>query len=444
MALARQHRYAEALADAEAALRVDPKNQVGMNTRAAALNKLKRFADAAAQARAAIEANPNDANAYRNLAEALAGLGDRGGSLAALRRAAELDARFQPTLEQALQLPGDADLNLLFADDAPAGAAVAAARGSGAGVKRKWDFGFIAAAAAVGAGLLVVGLIPLFSRQISDLFRKFTRHQVVRASEVQFVEALIKGQFRLGGELAAGGSGTVYEGFDIQLLRPVAIKRLSDAIKADPQARARFVQEVKRVAALHHHNISGVLAISDDGDDVFLVSEFVKGKTLQELTAARGPLPLAEALPILRAATDALEHAHGRGILHRDLKPTNIMVGEDGTVKVLDFGLAPTDKPYQAPEQEKGLARKESDVYSLALCAYELLTGRAAFAGTDAGMLLNKLDKSFAPASTLAPELPAGADQIFSAALEPDPGKRLGSAKEFLARLEALSSGARR
>ncbi len=186
LALARQRRYGEALRDAEAVLKLDPKNRTAMDMRAVALNKLKRFSDAAAQARAAIEVNPNDGAAYRNLAEALAGLGDRAGSLAALKKAAELDSRFEGTLDAALQLPADADLNLLFADDGPAAAAVDAARAARSS-RRPWNMKVLGAAALAGAALLLIGLWSSIGGGLERFWRKVTRERVVRASEVRYV-----------------------------------------------------------------------------------------------------------------------------------------------------------------------------------------------------------------------------------------------------------------
>jgi tetratricopeptide (TPR) repeat protein len=451
VAYARQRRYAEALRDADAGLKIDPKNSSLMNARAMALNKLKRYSEAEAQARAAIEANPNDANAWRNLAEALAGLGDRQGALAALTRAAALDARFKPALDVALQLPNDADLNLLFSDDGIAPGSMGPRKNSGRARRR---FGVIAGAAAAGGLLIVLGLLPALLKPVKETWTRMTKRQVVRAAEMKFVEPLVKGQYRLGREIGAGGMGTVYEGFDVNLERPVALKKMRDEIRADPRERARFIQEAKVVAALHHPNIVDIYAISEEGEDVFLIFQFIKGKTLHEVVASRGRLTLDQALPLLKAAADGLEYAHKRGVIHRDLKPSNIMLDQDGSVKVMDFGIARVAKdaltklqtntivgtpPYMAPEQEQGLVRKESDVYALALCLYEMLTGRMAFSGTGAGMLMNKLNKAYAPVTTLAPELPSEIDAVFSAALEPDPGKRIASPTELVARVAAVA-----
>jgi tetratricopeptide (TPR) repeat protein/tRNA A-37 threonylcarbamoyl transferase component Bud32 len=452
IALSRQRRYNDALRDADAGLAVEPRNGALMNTRAMILNKMRRFADAEAQARAAIALNPNDAAAWRNLAEALAGRGDFPGALEALRRAAALDARFKPLLDAALQLPENSDLSLLFNEEGGA----APSRAPVSGVRKR--FGLIVGAALAMGLLLAAGLLPMVAGPIKTALTRITR----RSKLVPAAQGLIKGQFSLGRQIGYGGMGTVYEGLDVALNRRVAIKKARDEIKADPHERLRFLQEAKLVAALHHPNVVDVFAVAEEGADVYLVFEYVDGKTLHEIIQSRGRLSLDEALPILRGAAAALDFAHGRGIIHRDLKPSNVMIDVDGAVKVMDFGIARLAKdaltkasqvmtntivgtpPYMAPEQEQGLVRKESDVYSLALCFYEMLTGRMAFAGTGAGMLMSKMNKNFAKATALAPELPEELDAVFASALDPEPNRRVPTAKELIALVERAAAGRKR
>jgi len=160
-------------------------------------------------------------------------------------------------------------------------------------------------------------------------------------------------------------------------------------------------------------------------------------------------------LGIIKDAGEAIDFAHSRGIIHRDLKPSNIMLTDENRVKVMDFGIARLAKdalaqfsqtntvmgtpPYMAPEQEQGIVRRESDVYALAVCLYELLTGGIPFNGSGAGMLMNKMDKKYIPASKLAPALPPGVDEVFARAFQPDPEKRFHSAKELVGALDSLS-----
>jgi serine/threonine-protein kinase len=233
---------------------------------------------------------------------------------------------------------------------------------------------------------------------------------------------------------------------------------MREEIRADPLERRRFIQEARTVAGLHHPNIVDIYSIVEEGPDVYLVFEFVAGATLYEVLDRRGRLPLKEAAKTMSGVCAALEYAHKRDVIHRDLKPSNIMVTDAGVVKVMDFGVARQAKdavsklsmtntivgtpPYMAPEQEQGVVQKESDLYAMAVCLYELVTGRLPFQGMGAGMLLNKMNKSFVPPSTLAPELPAAFDTMMSRALDPDPTKRFRTVKEFNAALDQAAASA--
>lgn len=147
------------------------------------------------------------------------------------------------------------------------------------------------------------------------------------------------GAFEVTGSLGAGGMGEVYRARDTRLDREVAIKVLPDAVARDPDRLMRFEREAKTLAALNHPHIAQIYGLEQSGDTSALVMELVEGEDLAE-RLARGPISPDEALPIARQIADALEAAHDAGIVHRDLKPANIKVRPDGTVKVLDFGLA--------------------------------------------------------------------------------------------------------
>jgi serine/threonine-protein kinase len=147
----------------------------------------------------------------------------------------------------------------------------------------------------------------------------------------------------------------------------------------------------------------------------------------------------------------ALEFAHGKGVIHRDLKPSNIMVSNEGVIKVMDFGIARLVKdaathsltntiigtpPYMAPEQEQGVVRREGDVYSLAVCVYEMLAGELPFAGSGAGMLMNKMSMSYTPISEVGGSTLKGLDEVFARAFQADPDKRYKTPGEFYAALK--------
>ena len=147
------------------------------------------------------------------------------------------------------------------------------------------------------------------------------------------------GPYQITAKIGEGGMGEVYRARDTKLDRDVALKVLPEAFTSDPDRRVRFEREAKVLASLNHPNIGGIHGLEDSGDIQALVLELVEGPTLADRIAI-GPIPLEDVLPIARQIAEALDAAHERGVVHRDLKPANIKVRVDGTVKVLDFGLA--------------------------------------------------------------------------------------------------------
>jgi serine/threonine protein kinase len=248
-----------------------------------------------------------------------------------------------------------------------------------------------------------------------------------------------------------GGMGTVYRARDTKLARDVAIKVLPRSFSSDPKRLARFEREARLLAALNHPHIGAIYGIEDAGGVPALVLEFVQGPTLAE-RLERGPMPIAEAVATAHQIADALEAAHERGIVHRDLKPGNIKIKPDGTVKVLDFGLAKASAPdtpgqdplntpltdgtregfllgtasYMSPEQARGQAvDKRTDIWAFGCVLYEMLTGHTAFAGetipdTIAVILEREPDISKLPAAT-----PPGVRRLLQHCLVKDPKRRL-------------------
>ena len=155
------------------------------------------------------------------------------------------------------------------------------------------------------------------------------------------------GPYQIDAPIGAGGMGEVYRARDTKLDRDVALKILPEAFVNDAERLARFQREAKVLASLNHPNIAAIHGLEDSGDSPALVLEYVEGPTLQD-RISQGPIPLDEALPIARQIAEALEAAHEQGIIHRDLKPANVKVRSDGTVKVLDFGLAKALEPDQS------------------------------------------------------------------------------------------------
>jgi tetratricopeptide (TPR) repeat protein len=464
------HQYALALKDAIEGLKRDPKNTALLLERVKSLNKLHRYSEAEAIARQLLELDPNNAAAYNALAEALAGQHKNVESIAALKTAAQLDPVFNQKLKQAIQLPADSDLTFLFPDDDAASAPKASPAELAA--QRLRRFKFIAGASILGGLLLAYGILQFFMPQIKDALTQLTRRgpsvsqmeiaqptpaprPVASAALTERSPGLIKGQYQIGRKIGEGGMGLVFEGRDVTLRRPVAIKKMRDELRVDPRERTRFVAEAKVVAGLHHPAIVDIYAIAEQGDDVYLIFEYVTGKTLHEIVHGGKPLSLGQAIGIIKAAGDGLDYAHSHNVIHRDLKPSNIMITADGRVKVMDFGIARLAKdamskysltntvvgtpPYMAPEQEQGVVRRESDVYGLAVCLYEMITGRLPFNGANSGMLMNKINMSYVPPSKMVAGLSSGVDDVFARAFAPDPEKRFHSAKEFVAGLESLA-----
>ena len=218
------------------------------------------------------------------------------------------------------------------------------------------------------------------------------------------------GHYDVTSLLGEGGMGQVWQATDTQLNRQVALKILPDAFAADPDRLARFTREAQILASLNHPNIAAIYGIEEAEGTRALVLELVPGPTLAD-RISKGPIPLDEALPIAKQIAEALEAAHEAGVIHRDLKPANIKVREDGTVKVLDFGLAkaldpnpegdPSQSPtltaaatqmgvilgtaaYMSPEQAKGkVVDKQADVWAFGAVLYEMVTGCKAFRGDD-------------------------------------------------------------
>ncbi len=245
------------------------------------------------------------------------------------------------------------------------------------------------------------------------------------------------GPYEIQAPLGAGGMGEVYRAHDTALDRDVAIKVLPEAFAVDAERLARFEREAKVLASLNHPNIGAIHGLEQSGDTRALVLELVDGPTLAD-RIAQGPIPLDEALPIARQIAEALEVAHEAGVIHRDLKPANIKVRDDGTVKVLDFGLAKALEPeqtesdaansptmsmtaaatragvilgtaaYMSPEQAKGKpVDKRTDIWAFGVVLFEMLTGHQAFGGTDISETLASVLKTDLNLEALPSDTPA-------------------------------------
>jgi eukaryotic-like serine/threonine-protein kinase len=272
------------------------------------------------------------------------------------------------------------------------------------------------------------------------------------------------GPYDILAPLGAGGMGEVYRATDTKLKRQVAVKILPPVLAADPDRLARFQREAEVLASLNHPHIAAIYGLEDtpatDAGPAgmkALVMELVEGPTLAD-RIAEGPIPIAEALPIATQIAAALEAAHGQGIIHRDLKPANIKVRDDGTVKVLDFGLAklaetgragqddPSQSPtltspaamtqmgvilgtaaYMSPEQARGRAvDKRTDVWAFGAVLYEMLTGRRAFDGEDVTEMMAAVVKDAPNWTALPADVPPHVVTLIQRCLEKDRNARIG------------------
>ena len=271
------------------------------------------------------------------------------------------------------------------------------------------------------------------------------------------------GRYDVTALLGEGGMGQVWQATDTQLNRQVALKILPDAFAADPDRLARFTREAQILASLNHPNIAAIYGIEEAEGTRALVLELVEGPTLAD-RISKGPIPLDEALPIAKQIAEALEAAHEAGVIHRDLKPANIKVREDGTVKVLDFGLAkaldpnpdadPSQSPtltaaatqmgvimgtaaYMSPEQASGqTADNRSDAWSFGVVLYEMLTGQRLFTGETVSHVLAKVLERELDLSALPTPTSASIKRLLRRCLERKPKRRLSDLGEALSHLE--------
>lgn len=263
---------------------------------------------------------------------------------------------------------------------------------------------------------------------------------------------LLEQRYRVDSVLARGGMSTVYRGRDTRLDREVAVKVMDPHLTADPAFVARFEREARAAAQLHHPAVVSVHDQGVDGDQVYLVMELIDGGNLRDLLNQRGKLPPAIALSVLGPVLSALGAAHRAGLVHRDVKPENVLIGVGGQVKVADFGLAraiaetgvTSDSEilgtvaYLSPEQvETGAADARSDVYAAGIVLYEMLAGQAPYRGDTAISVAYQHVNSDVPS---IPEIPLALDTLVRKATRRDPSLRPANAEAFLAELERVGA----
>jgi serine/threonine protein kinase, bacterial len=266
---------------------------------------------------------------------------------------------------------------------------------------------------------------------------------------------LLDGRYRVESRIASGGTSMVYRGLDVRLDRPVAVKVMDSRYAGDDQFLTRFQLEARTVARLKN---PGLVAVYDQGMDArhpFLVMELIEGGTLRELLAERGPMPPHAVAAVLRPVLGGLAAAHRAGLVHRDVKPENVLISDDGDVKIADFGLVRAvaaagitstsvilgTAAYLSPEQVRdGNAGPRSDVYSAGILSYELLTGHTPFTGDSAlSIAYRRLDADVPPPSAAIDGVPPQFDELVARATARDPADRYADAIEMGADLAAIA-----
>jgi len=275
---------------------------------------------------------------------------------------------------------------------------------------------------------------------------------MTRRTPITQEQRVIGDRYRLVRQIASGGMATVWEAEDMVGGGRVAVKILAEALASDEQFVERFRREARAAAGLSHANVARFLDFGEGEGAPFLVMELIEGETLAAKLRREGALDPAMAVRIAGAVAAALQAAHDEGIVHRDVKPGNIMVTPEGDIKVLDFGIASAawaasltgtgftigTATYLSPEQASGeRATPASDVYALGVVTYEMLTGQPPFTGDSPVAIASAhIHAKVRPVRELAPNVPAGIAQICERALEKDPADRPASAAGFASLLD--------
>jgi serine/threonine protein kinase, bacterial len=266
---------------------------------------------------------------------------------------------------------------------------------------------------------------------------------------------LLDGRYRVATKIATGGTSTVYRGLDTRLDRPVALKVMDSRYAGDQQFLTRFQLEARTVARLKD---PGLVAVYDQGLDArhpFLVMELIEGGTLRELLTERGPMPPHAVAAVLRPVLGGLAAAHRAGLVHRDVKPENVLISDEGDVKIVDFGLVRAvaaagitstsvilgTAAYLSPEQVRdGKTSPRSDVYATGILAYELLTGQTPFSGdSPLSVAYQRLDTDVPAPGTVIDGVPEQFDELVRRATARDAAARYADAQEMGAELDAIA-----
>lgn len=270
----------------------------------------------------------------------------------------------------------------------------------------------------------------------------------------KYIGQLFDDVYRIDKIIGIGGTSVVFEAYDTQNDRKVAIKMLREEMNEKKDAIFSFINESKTVSTLEHENIVEVYRVNTKGAAKYMVMERIEGVTLKKYMDKKGALSFALTLSIAKQTLDALEHAHEKNIIHRDIKPQNIMLKKNGAIVVTDFGIAAGSREpsgdrsgkavgtvdYISPEQAEGKSvDKRSDIYSLGIMMYEMITGHLPFTGDNPeDIAYQHVHSKVTPPHDFLPTIPTGLEQIILHAIEKDPEKRFSSAKEMIEYIEEL------
>ena len=270
-----------------------------------------------------------------------------------------------------------------------------------------------------------------------------------------FETGQIVGDYEILGPLGSGGMGSVFRVRNVISNRVEAMKALQPDLGMEPELAARFSAEIRTLAGFDHPNIAQLRTAFQSGAQQLMVMEFVEGSTLDEW-ARRSPIPQDEVIAIALQILSALSYAHGRGVVHRDIKPGNLMVTGEGIVKLMDFGIAKSSSEkhltqpgstlgsfyYMSPEQVRGsTVDARSDLYSVGILLYELLSGRRPFQADTTHALLNQqVNEIPQPPIEVNPRLPRELSDLILMALEKDPARRFQTADAFARALRSVAA----